>query len=148
MKAEGVKVKEKTEKKKKEKIQFAKKICFISVIIVAITLALDFILAYQEKEQISDVAIAVISTYGTFTTVGYFTLCGVRDTSLNKNGKTNLEEMKQYVKIIKTLKGETDYTDYGETDYTDYTDYTDNTDTVDNIDNTETSNTNQEESQG
>ena len=145
MKAEGVKVKEKTEKKKKEKIQFAKKICFISIIIVAITLVLDFILAYQEKEQISDVAIAVISTYGTFTTVGYFTLCGVRDTSLNKNGKTSIEEMKQYAKIIKALKGETDYTDYEETDYTDYTD---NSDTVDNIDNTETLDINQEESQG
>lgn len=35
-------------------------------------------------QPISDVATAIITVYGSFATVGYFTLCGVRNCSRNK----------------------------------------------------------------
>jgi hypothetical protein len=39
-----------------------------------------------DKIPLSDLSVAIVTIYGGFATGGYFTLCGFRDSSLNKNG--------------------------------------------------------------
>jgi len=43
-------------------------------------------LAFFDRQQASEVAMAIVSIYGAFATGGYFALCAVRDNSLNKYG--------------------------------------------------------------
>ena len=68
----------------KKKIQFSKFHVVFADLLVLYVYTVSAVLTYYDKAPISDVAIAVISVYGAFATGGYFTLCGVRDCSLNK----------------------------------------------------------------
>lgn len=68
----------------KTKMQFSKKICLFAMILVCIVLIGNFILAWNDKQTLSDVAITVIGTFGGFVTTGYFALSGARDCSKNK----------------------------------------------------------------
>ncbi len=75
-------------------IQFSKKIVIFSVFIVCAVLAGNFFLSWFGKETLSDVAVAVITMYGGFTTGGYFALTGCRDVSVNKYNRWVEEENK------------------------------------------------------
>ena len=66
-------------------MEFSKKICVFSMALVCAALLISYHLAWNEKPPLSDVAIAVIGTFGGFVTSGYFTLQGVRHCSLNKH---------------------------------------------------------------
>ena len=68
------------------KIQFSKLVCIFSMILVTLTIFLNYKLAWNEKSQMSDVAVTSITIFGGFVTGGYFTLSGVRDCSKNKYG--------------------------------------------------------------
>lgn len=72
--------------KKKVKIQFSKKVVVYSMGLVALTILGNFILAWCGRETLSEMTIAVITTFSAFITGGYFTLSGVRDCSKNKHG--------------------------------------------------------------
>ena len=71
---------------KKKKIQFSKLICLFSMVIVVLTIFLNYSLALFDKIQMSDVTVTSITIFGGFVTGGYFTLSGVRDCSKNKYG--------------------------------------------------------------
>ena len=66
-------------------IQFSKLVCVFSMLLVTLVISLNFLLAWREKPQMSDVTITSISVFGGFVTGGYFTLSGVRDCSKNKH---------------------------------------------------------------
>ena len=68
----------------RRKIQFSKLHVVFADCLVAFVYATNFILAWHDKQPISDIAVAIITIFGAFATGGYFTLCAVRDTSLNK----------------------------------------------------------------
>lgn len=70
---------------KQKRIQFSQKQCLYADLLVALVLFLDFILKWNGKEGMSDVAIAVVSMFGGFATGGYFALSGARDCSKNKH---------------------------------------------------------------
>ncbi len=65
--------------------QFSKVAVVYAMLLVTATIAGNFVLAWYGKPLLSDIAIAVIGTYGTFTTCGYFALSGARDCSKNKH---------------------------------------------------------------
>ena len=69
---------------KKKKIQFSKKIVFYSMALVTLTVLGNFILAWCGKETLSEMTIAVITSFSAFITGGYFALSGARDCSKNK----------------------------------------------------------------
>ena len=71
---------------KKKKVQFSKKVVVYSMALVPFTILGNFILAWFGKQTLSDMAVAVISSFSAFITGGYFTLSGVRDCSKNKHG--------------------------------------------------------------
>ena len=70
--------------KKKNKIQFSKKVVIYSMALVPLTILGNFILAWCGRETLSEMTIAVITSFSAFITGGYFTLSGVRDCSKNK----------------------------------------------------------------
>lgn len=80
----------------KPKRQFSKMHVVFADLIVLYVYTISAILSFLDKQPISDVAIAIITVYGAFATGGYFTLCAIRDTSLNKlkavRCQNNLEE--------------------------------------------------------
>ncbi|GHV18934.1 hypothetical protein FACS18949_15240 [Clostridia bacterium] len=71
---------------KKTKMHFSKKVCLYSLVLVALVLAANFVLAWFDKMPLDNITVAVIGTYGAFATGGYFALAGYRDGSKNKNG--------------------------------------------------------------
>lgn len=73
------------------KIQFSKLVCIFSMLLVTLTIFLNYRLAWAEKPQMSDVAVTSITIFGGFVTGGYFTLSGVRDCSKNKHGLTEVK---------------------------------------------------------
>ena len=77
---------------RKKKMQFSKKICLFAMILVCVVLTGNFILAWFDKQTLSDLAITVVTTFGGFVTCGYFTLSGARDCSLNKYSCKKMEE--------------------------------------------------------
>ena len=70
--------------KKKNKIQFSKKVVLYSMALVPLTILGNFILAWYNRETLSEMTIAVITSFSAFITGGYFALSGVRDCSKNK----------------------------------------------------------------
>ena len=71
--------------KKKNKAQFSKKVVVYSMALVPLTILGNFLLAWYGKETLSEMTIAVISSFSAFITGGYFALSGVRDCSKNKH---------------------------------------------------------------
>ena len=70
--------------KEKKPIQFSKKVVIYAMLLVPLTILGNFILAWFGKETLSEMTIAVISSFSAFITGGYFALSGVRDCSKNK----------------------------------------------------------------
>ena len=71
-------------KPKRKSMQFSQKICvFCMCFVVAVWIG-NFVLLFLGREQISDAVSIGFSVFGGFVTGGYFTLCGVRDCSMNK----------------------------------------------------------------
>ena len=68
----------------KNKKQFSKKVVVYSMTLVPLTILGNFILAWYGKETLSEMTIAVVTSFSAFITGGYFTLSGVRDCSKNK----------------------------------------------------------------
>lgn len=76
-----------------KKIQFSKKVVIYSMALVPLTIIGNFMLSWFKKETLSEMTIAVITSFSAFITGGYFALSSVRDCSKNKHGIT-LEEMR------------------------------------------------------
>ena len=72
--------------KKQNKVQFSKKVVIYSMALVPLTILGNFLLAWFDKPTLSEMTIAVITSFSAFITGGYFTLSGVRDCSMNKHG--------------------------------------------------------------
>lgn len=70
----------------KKKMQFSQKVCVFGLILVTAAWLGNFILLLFGREPMSDVVIAIITTFGGFATGGYFALSGVKDCSKNKHG--------------------------------------------------------------
>ena len=70
--------------KERKPIQFSKKVVVYAMLLVPLTILGNFILAWFGKETLSEMTIAVISSFSAFITGGYFALSGVRDCSKNK----------------------------------------------------------------
>lgn len=68
----------------KKKMQFSKKVVIYSMLLVVFTIIGNFILAWFGRETLSEMTIAVITSFSAFITGGYFALSGVRDCSKNK----------------------------------------------------------------
>lgn len=75
---------------KKKKIQFSKKVVLYSMTLVTLTVLGNFILAWCGKETLSEMTIAVITSFSAFITGGYFALSGARDCSKNKHHITEV----------------------------------------------------------
>lgn len=71
--------------KKKNKIQFSKKVVIYSMALVPLTILGNFILAWCGRATLSEMTIAVITSFSAFITGGYFALSGARDCSKNKH---------------------------------------------------------------
>lgn len=69
-----------------KKIQFSKKVVIYSMALVPLTIFGNFMLSWFGKETLSEMTIAVITSFSAFITGGYFALSGVRDCSKNKHG--------------------------------------------------------------
>ena len=78
------------DKKGKKQVQFSKKVVVYSMLLVVFTIIGNFILAWFDKETLSEMTIAVISSFSAFITGGYFALSGVRDCSKNKHHITEV----------------------------------------------------------
>lgn len=76
--------------KGKKQTQFSKKVVVYSMLLVVFTIIGNFILAWFSKETLSEMTIAVISSFSAFITGGYFALSGVRDCSKNKHHITEV----------------------------------------------------------
>lgn len=73
--------------KKSNKIkQFSQIVVVYAMSLVTFTILGNFILAWFNKPTLSEMTIAVITSFSAFITGGYFTLSGVRDCSKNKHG--------------------------------------------------------------
>ena len=73
-------------KKSGKKIkQFSQFVVVYSMTIVFLTIQENFVLSWFGKETLSEMTIAVISSFSAFITGGYFALSGVRDCSKNKH---------------------------------------------------------------
>ena len=70
--------------------QFSQVVVVYAMTLVAATILGNFILAWFGKETLSEMTIAVISTFSAFITGGYFALSGVRDCSKNKYNVTEV----------------------------------------------------------
>ena len=68
----------------KKRRQFSQLHVIFADFLVAAVFAANVWLVYIGRAAISDIAIAIITTYGAFATGGYFALAGVRDTSRDK----------------------------------------------------------------
>ena len=75
----------------KKKTQFSKKVVVYAMCLVPLTILGNFILAWCGKETLSEMTIAVISSFSAFITGGYFALSGVRDCSKNKHHISEVE---------------------------------------------------------
>ena len=75
----------------KKKMQFSKKVVIYSMLLVPLTIFGNFILAWFGRETLSDMTIAVITSFSAFITGGYFALSGVRDCSKNKHHISEVE---------------------------------------------------------
>lgn len=75
----------------KKKTQFSKKVVVYSMCLVPLTILGNFILAWCGRETLSEMTIAVISSFSAFITGGYFVLSGVRDCSKNKHHISEVE---------------------------------------------------------
>ena len=71
--------------KKKNKLQFSKLVVLYSMALVPLTILGNFILAWCGRQTLSEMTIAVITSFSAFITGGYFALSGVRDCSKNKH---------------------------------------------------------------
>lgn len=78
------------------KIQFSKLHVIFADFIVFFVYIISASLSFFDKQPISDVAIAIITVYGAFATGGYFTLCAVRDCSLNKLEAVKIKDGAEY----------------------------------------------------
>jgi hypothetical protein len=87
----------KTTKKRKRKTQFSKIVVIYAMILVTWTVFGDQILLWFGREPLGETARAVIALFGAFVVGGYFSLQGVRDTSLNKHGIHLDESDKHYI---------------------------------------------------
>lgn len=72
--------------KEKKKMQFSKKVVVYAMALVPLTILGNFILAWCGRETLSEMTIAVITSFSAFITGGYFALSGARDCSKNKHG--------------------------------------------------------------
>ena len=70
---------------KKEKMQFSKQVVIYSMVLVALTILGNFVLAWCNRATLSEMTIAVITSFSAFITGGYFALSGARDCSKNKH---------------------------------------------------------------
>ena len=68
----------------KPKMQFSKLHVIFADALVAFVWLSSVVLAFLDKQVLSDTAITIITVYGGFATGGYFAQNMVRDTSLNK----------------------------------------------------------------
>lgn len=75
---------------KKKRIQFSKKVVLYSMALIPLTILGNFILAWSGRETLSEMTIAVITSFSAFITGGYFALSGVRDCSKNKHHITEV----------------------------------------------------------
>lgn len=73
---------------KKNKVQFSKKVVVYSMLLVVFTIIGNFILAWFGKETLSEMTVAVVTSFSAFITGGYFALSGARDCSKNKYNVT------------------------------------------------------------
>ena len=76
--------------KKKNTMQFSKRVVLYSMTLVPLTILGNFILAWAGKETLSEMTIAVITSFSAFITGGYFALSGARDCSKNKHHITEV----------------------------------------------------------
>lgn len=65
--------------------QFSQIVVVYAMSLVAFTILGNFILAWFGRETLSEMTIAVITSFSAFITGGYFALSGVRDCSKNKH---------------------------------------------------------------
>lgn len=72
--------------KKEKKMQFSKKVVLYAMALVPFTILGNFLLAWYGKQTLSEMVIAVITSFSAFITGGYFALSGARDCSKNKHG--------------------------------------------------------------
>jgi hypothetical protein len=72
--------------KEKLKIQFSKKVVIYSMTLVPLTIFGNCFLAWWGRETLSEMTIAVITSFSAFITGCYFALSGVRDCSKSKHG--------------------------------------------------------------
>jgi hypothetical protein len=78
-------------KKKEKRIkQFSQFVVVYSMMLVASTILGNFVLSWFGKETLSEMTIAVITSFSAFITGGYFALSGVRDCSKNKYNVTEV----------------------------------------------------------
>ena len=68
-----------------KKMQFSKKVVVYAMLLVVFTIIGNFVLAWFGRETLSEMTIAVITSFSAFITGGYFALSGVRDCSKNKH---------------------------------------------------------------
>jgi hypothetical protein len=92
-------------KPKKKKTQFSKIVVIFAMILVTWTVLGDQVLLWFGREPLGETARAVIALFGAFIVGGYFSLQGVRDTSLNRH-KLHLDENDKH--FIKPISGTTD----------------------------------------
>ena len=81
--------------KTKKRVQWSKVVCVISMAIVVATLGANFVLLWNDKSPMSDVAMTAVSIFGGFVTCGYFTMSAVRDCSKNKHAEKIKYELKE-----------------------------------------------------
>ncbi len=71
---------------KKKKPEFSKLHVIFADALVGFVFLANIVLTMLDKMPLSDLSVTIVTIYGGFATGGYFTLCGFRDASLNKNG--------------------------------------------------------------
>jgi hypothetical protein len=80
------KPKKRRKTKKRRKAQFSKLMCVMSWALMALSVLLNFAMAYAGRETLSDMVMALISFVTVFINGGYITQNIFRDKSLNDNG--------------------------------------------------------------
>ena len=71
--------------KKRRKVQFSKKLVVVAWMILAVVIAMDFVLLWNHRVPMKDELIALIGMISGGTNIGYLIQNTIRDTSLNKN---------------------------------------------------------------
>ncbi len=92
----GIRDKPKLSKKR----EFSKLHVVFADALVAFVFIANAILSIFDKQLISDLAVAIVTIYGGFATGGYFTVCAIRDTSLNKHGLRIQDGVKEQIPPI------------------------------------------------